>query len=411
MNARIFIKNFGPIKEGATATDGWIDFARVTAFCGPQGSGKSSVAKIYAFFSWLEKVLTRGDQRESAWAKGKKFPRAFKEFHNVGEYFRSDTILKYEGSSYSFSWQNETLNIRRAPGAESTYLMPKIMYVPAERNFMSVMEAVDQVKNIPPNLKAVTREFLDACKQFAIGINLPIDGFSFKYDKPSQIGKVVLSDGSSVRLSAASSGLQSMTPLFLVSEHLYRQMMEDRDPSKRLSLSIYRKMMDHIFADKTIEELPEALQQGLSQYSASLNKRFVNIVEEPEQNLFPTSQQKILFKLLEYAHGTERYRENQLVLTTHSPYIVEYLKLVAQAAERPDLLDEAVMLRTGLTVSSLVRKEDMYLYETLSNGTIRRCVGADGFWPDSDILHAFFDGISDGYATILECQDGQRHNG
>jgi len=409
--SRVLIKNFGPIKDGFSEAGGWIDFARVTAFCGPQGSGKSSIAKVYAFFSWLEKVLTRGDQRESAWVTGKKFPRAFKEFHNVGEYFRPDTILKYEGTSYSFTWQDETFDIVRSDGTVSAYLMPKIMYVPAERNFMSVIEAVDQVKNIPPNLKAVTREFLDACKQFSDGINLPIDGFVFRYDKLNQIGKVVLSDGSSVQLSASSSGLQSLTPLFLVSEYLYRQMMEDRDPSRRLSLGVYRRMMDNIFADKAIDELPEALQQGLSQYSASLNKRFINIVEEPEQNLFPTSQQRILFKLLEYARGTDRYLENQLVLTTHSPYVIEYLKLVAQAAERPDVMGDAAVLHTGLTTASFVCKEDMRLYETRQDGSILRRTDENGFWPDSDVLHTVFDDISNDYATILERQDGQFPNG
>lgn len=409
--SRVLIKNFGPIKEGLTESGGWIDFSRVTAFCGPQGSGKSSVAKVYAFFTWLEKVLTRGDQREAAWKSGKKFPRAFKEFHNVGEYFRPETVLQYEGQSYLFRWQNEMFAIERAHGEDAAYVMPKIMYVPAERNFMSVIEAVDQVKNIPLNLKAVTKEFLDACKLFADGIELPIDGFSFKYDKRSKVARIVLADGTDVRLSAASSGLQSMAPLFLVSEYLYRQMLEEKDPTKSMSLAAYRQMMDNVFNSLSIDELPEAISQGVAQFSAALIKRFINIVEEPEQNLFPTSQQRILFRLLEYVNGTARFLDNQLVLTTHSPYLIEYLKLVAHAAERPEMLNDVSVLRTGLSTLSLVRKEDMLLYETMSDGTIRRCVGADGFWPDSDVLHAAFDDISEDYATILERQDGQFPNG
>ncbi len=407
----VFVKNFGPIKEGSLESGGWIDFSRVTAFCGPQGSGKSSVAKTYAFFSWLEKVLTRGDQRESAWVGGRKFPKSFVEFHNVGEYFRPETVLGYRGASYSFMWKNGEFEIVRSTEVAAEYLMPKIMYVPAERNFMSVIEAVDRVKNIPQNLKAVTREFLDACRQFSDGIELPVNGFSFKYDKLNRIGRVVLSDGSSVRLSAASSGLQSMAPLFLVSEYLYRQMLEEKDPTKSMSLAAYRQMMDNVLNSLSIDELPDAISQGVAQFSAALTKRFINIVEEPEQNLFPTSQQKILFKLLEYVKGTPKFLNNQLVLTTHSPYLVEYLKLVAQAAEHPEMLGDVSVLRTGLSASSLVRKEDMLLYETKSDGTIRKLVGEDGFWPDSDVLHAAFDDISDDYASILERQDGQFPNG
>lgn len=44
--SRIKIKNFGPLKETASVTDGWIDIKKVTVFTGNQGSGKSTVAKL-----------------------------------------------------------------------------------------------------------------------------------------------------------------------------------------------------------------------------------------------------------------------------------------------------------------------------------------------------------------------------
>jgi AAA15 family ATPase/GTPase len=57
--ARIKIRNFGPI------TDGFIDIKKITFFCGHQGSGKSTVAKLVSAFSWIEKALLRGDFQES----------------------------------------------------------------------------------------------------------------------------------------------------------------------------------------------------------------------------------------------------------------------------------------------------------------------------------------------------------
>ena len=36
--SRIKIKNFGPLKETASVTDGWIDIKKVTVFTGNQGS-------------------------------------------------------------------------------------------------------------------------------------------------------------------------------------------------------------------------------------------------------------------------------------------------------------------------------------------------------------------------------------
>ena len=59
--SRIKIENFGPIKAGCIATDGWIDIKKVTLFIGNQGSGKSTVAKVISTFTWIEKALIRGD--------------------------------------------------------------------------------------------------------------------------------------------------------------------------------------------------------------------------------------------------------------------------------------------------------------------------------------------------------------
>ena len=406
--SRIQIKNFGPIKSGATTTDGWIDFTKVTAFCGPQGSGKSTIVKIYSFFSWLEKVLTRGDYRESAWNNTKKFPKEFTDFHNVEEYFRPDTVLRYQGWSYSFTWGNGRFDLAKVQKPAAEYLMPKIMYVPAERNFMSVIEAVDKVKNIPQSLKAMTKEFLEACKNYSEGIEFPLEGFSFAYDKLNRIGKVRFKDGGEVRLSAASSGIQSMTPLFLVSEYLFNQLNEDRDASKGMSLREYRKVLDDVFEQLSVEELPDAIRQALSQYNAALNKRFINIVEEPEQNLFPTSQEKLLFKLIEYAKGNDRFQDNQLVLTTHSPYIINYLRLVTLAAENLDLfLQHGDQLHTVLTESSLINKDDVSLYETKSNGTIVRLTNDEGYVNDDNPLNNELKDIKEDTATAEEWKEGQ----
>ena len=62
--SRIKIKNFGPIKEPKSVKDEWIDIKKVTVFTGNQGSGKSTVAKLISTFTWMEKVLTRGDFKE-----------------------------------------------------------------------------------------------------------------------------------------------------------------------------------------------------------------------------------------------------------------------------------------------------------------------------------------------------------
>ncbi|MEI6756409.1 MAG: AAA family ATPase [Chlorobium sp.] len=62
--------------------------------------------------------------------------------------------------------------------------------------------------------------------------------------------------------------------------------------------------------------------------SSRFNKTaFINIVEEPEQNLFPNSQWQVLQSLLKF-NGMNT--GNKLIMTTHSPYIINYLSVAIQ---------------------------------------------------------------------------------
>ena len=60
------------------------------------------------------------------------------------------------------------------------------------------------------------------------------------------------------------------------------------------------------------------------------NSFFLNVVEEPAQNLFPESQMKNLAFLLEAANVND---ENKIVMMTHSPCVLSYITLAAKAYE------------------------------------------------------------------------------
>lgn len=46
--AKLRIKYFGPITECFDSEDGFIDFSKLTLFIGDQGTGKTSVAKLFS---------------------------------------------------------------------------------------------------------------------------------------------------------------------------------------------------------------------------------------------------------------------------------------------------------------------------------------------------------------------------
>ena len=138
-------------------------------------------------------------------------------------------------------------------------------------------------------------------------------------------------------MSAASSGIQSITPLLLVSHFLSEEVttnildrIQDLDDSRKKQIennlakgdaSIVEKYRQLCNFGKGILAKEDAvlLTKKLKQYIPS---SFINIVEEPEQNLFPTSQQEVTNSLLEYNNAV---KENKLIISTHSPYILTSL--------------------------------------------------------------------------------------
>ena len=325
--SRIRIKNFGPIKEGFKDADGndWMDIKKITVFIGNQGSGKSTVAKLYSTFSWMEKALSRGDLTMNYLSSYNRFRKEYCGYQRLHNYFRSDgsTELHYIGRNYIFHYHQDRLVIERNV-PDPDYLRPKIMYVPAERNFLSAIVEPEKVKGMPPTLKEFGLEVNNAYSLYGQGKSLPFKKINFRYDKQNKIPWIV-GEGYELRLSEAASGYQSFIPLFLVSEFLIQELAKPASEVEgSLSAEEEKRLKKEVEAilnnDSLLPELRRAALQKLT--SKYRNKSFLNIVEEPEQNLFPSSQRTILNELIKC---TNQMIGNQLILTTHSPYILTSL--------------------------------------------------------------------------------------
>ncbi|MCI6523256.1 MAG: AAA family ATPase [Parabacteroides sp.] len=53
MKEELYIEHFGPIIEAR------VPINKITVLIGRQGSGKSTIAKLYSLFVWMEKSLMR----------------------------------------------------------------------------------------------------------------------------------------------------------------------------------------------------------------------------------------------------------------------------------------------------------------------------------------------------------------
>ncbi len=188
--SKIKINNFGPIKQGYQDNDGWMDVKKVTLFIGNQGSGKSTVAKLISTFSWIEKALTRGDFDIKWFTEENKFRDTYCSYQRLQNYFLDSfgichSDIKYLGNSYYMDYTNNSLAIKEI--SKPVYSLPQIMYVPAERNFISTVKSPKLLKLSSAPLIDFLTEFDNAKNEIKGELNLPINNTLIEYDKLNNI--------------------------------------------------------------------------------------------------------------------------------------------------------------------------------------------------------------------------------
>ena len=411
--SKLKVENFGPITSGYGEDEGFLDFRKVTVFIGDQGSGKSSVAKLFSTMSWLEKALFQGQLTEAYLQKYNRFVKKYCGYFNLVNYFRADTRIAYRGRAYDLTYANGKLTVQEA-AAGGGYQLPKIMYVPAERNFLSVVDEPDRLKGLPSSLLEFWEEVRLAQRALAAGWQLPLGQVQFEYDKSNRIswlsGRTAGSVPFRLRLSEASSGFQSIVPLLLVSRHL-AQAINQEQPAARSELSAAeRRRLREQIAKIQQAKLPAAVEQeALKALGTRIQREtFLNVVEEPEQNLFPTSQRAVLYELLTYANATPG---NALVLTTHSPYVPNYLTLAIKAHEvQGKIADSALAQKLYAKLNDLVPANaavaaaDVVVYELAADGRITRLPMEDGLPSDANDLNEALSDTNARFSDILRIE-------
>lgn len=408
--SKIRIKNFGPIKEGYVKDDGWLEVKRVTVFIGNQGSGKSTVAKLISTLSWIEKAMVMGTIRQDELNTHNRFLKQL-AYQRIEKYATPETSIEYMGKAFTLSYIEGRFEAEKSK--ENGYLLPKIMYAPAERNFLSSVDRPDKLKNLPSTLYTFNDEFDAAKNLFAAGIELPINKVRFEYDKLNKLARIVGENRSyELRLSEASSGFQSTVPLFLVTKYLSDSLTAEEDLSiKENSLEEQKKLDKEI---KTIlndpQLTPEIRQAYLRQLSAKRKRAcFINIVEEPEQNLFPSSQRSLLFELLSHS----RAEGNKLIMTTHSPYLINYLTHAVKAynvLEKINTSNNQSELKARLNqivpLNAVLNPNDWVIYELNEvSGSIIHLGNYKGLPEDNNYLNERMGETNELFANLLEIED------
>jgi predicted ATPase len=421
--SKIRVRNFGPIKEGYTDEDGWIDIKKVTLFTGNQATGKSTLAKLISTCMWIEKALTRGDyppahfenievfvshlryQNIDTYIQGIRYPQV--ELFSDG-YIKKPSEIEYVGQSYSISMKGLNIKVEKSSGAN--YHLPQIVYIPAERNLLNFTYEYRRARRVPETLIDLQVTYRELIKDINGGIiKLPINDLELTYSKAYDSFMIKGTDYI-VSLLDASSGIQSIVPLFLISLYLANSVQsgsESREPMNSEELERFKADITTIHANTDLTD--EQKQAALSVVAAKYKKTaFVNIVEEPEQNLFPTSQWNILKSLLEFNNMSVG---NRLIMTTHSPYIMNYLMLAVKARNVYETVNKCAKeellpsIEKIVPFKSIIHSEDLVIYELNETGGLTKLGNYKGLPSDENYLNDKLEESNNMYSQLLRIED------
>ena len=389
----IIIENFGAIKMHNAP----IEIKKVTFFIGNQGSGKSTVAKLIATFMWIEKALVRGDYDKKWFKRKNRFKNTFLPYHRIENYLKKDTFIQYEGEAYIITYENEFLKLEEKKN--NNYSLPQIMYIPSERNFIAYVKSPKELKLSSDALKDFLTEF-DNSKEIVKNLELPINEAILDYDKLNDTLNLKGKDYK-IKLTEASSGFQSFAPIYMVSCYLAKSVKKQSEVKVGMSgeeKDRFRKEVEQIYKNELFTD--EQKRIAISVLSKKFNKTsFINIVEEPEQNLFPTSQRDMLYSLLKI---NNEIPANKLIITTHSPYLVNYISVVVEAG---NIRNEANKEQIGkiIPISALVKSEDLAIYELdEKEGTVKLLGDYNGIPSDENMLNLQIDETNNLFADLLD---------
>lgn len=403
----IKIKNFGPIKEGFTDNDGFLPIDKLMVFIGGQGSGKSSIVKLISTLTWIEKALVKGTISIGDVVKKDAFKTEWCEWQSIQNYFKSDSNIEYNGKYIQFKYDIDLVEV--VMKEVDNYEIPKITYIPAERNFLSVLEELENIKSLPKFLSWTLEEYIKACRSLVKPIPIQINNIKFLYNKNSKVSSISGDGFNGLRLSEASSGIQSVVPMVVVLYYLKyfidNSKINNIDNLSFAQRELLRFMESNLASDPSFSQ--EEFQKAMDNlYNRFLPQNLFSIIEEIEQNLFPESQKSILFKSIEFNNDKDN---NHLILTTHSPYIIAYTTLAMKAFKVKEKAKENTNLLKKIEVivplNSCVNPELTGIYQISDNGEVISIKSERGLILDNNLLNMRLEDTNDLFNELLEIEE------
>lgn len=330
----LYIRDLGPIKEIFLE-----DIKPLTVIIGQSGAGKSTLMKVLALTRWIYKMLNIRVYLQTAGVKESPFKFNIKRYlsdDGIFDYLHENTLIVYTHDEASFEIKGVKAEFRQISQVSYENLcLEKISFITEKRNVLSDLLALAmKEKTAPFYLKELLNEYQTAIKYIkaldleAVGVKLEIkkvNGVEYSYISGHDAGHEY-----SVKLEDASSGIQSMAPLNLI-VHYYAHFFN-------LVESFNKAVFRYVMEGDSLKDFHPAQNVG------DIPRKRVDIhIEEPEICLYPDNQLRLMNQLVRECWNTDRDYDISLMITTHSPYLLNQLNLLFKAYDMRSDIEGAKM--------------------------------------------------------------------
>lgn len=338
---RIIIRDFGPIEKAD------IMLKDVNVIIGEQSIGKSCVLKVSCFCTWVEKRIAI-EQNARRFEKKGVFLEELVNFHRLNGYVHVNTYIGYESDFIKFSFDNKQGFSYEWKENRWDYKRPKVSYVPAERNLVAVIPNWFEVKSVAENIQDFMADWSDARKSVSDNEKILNLDVAYHYDEVSDTDFIKIRNGRVLPFTNVSSGLQSLIPLYVHLVNITSKKYRDREDNSVRHKSEIEKLTNSLveyYTNNIAEAFIRNPKYGVIKDEMGLEKEFIPnpdmsrwfmksflrlsrihhcevFLEEPEENLFPPTQQILMKSLLRFVNLE---KGNTLFISTHSPYILDIL--------------------------------------------------------------------------------------
>lgn len=386
----LIIRNFGPISE----ID--INLKRVNVIIGPQSSGKSTVLKVACFCDWMERQIEIS-QAPDYYCNPSFFVKNLVTFHKLEGFMQENTYISYANDALSFEYDAQKGDCIFSWGRGNKrwkYKRTKIAYIPSERNLVAAIPNWYQVSMENNNILDFMKEWEFARKTFKNKENIIGLPFAYKYNTTNKTDNIIMPNGQELNLTNASSGLQSLTPLYIMIKYLTGGFYKEKHI--KVEDSMLRDSLEQIVTKAcgamTKEKQQKIVDNIMTPYRTDM------YIEEPEAHIFPSTQKDFVYSLVSLLNGKTKH---SCVIATHSPYIMTSFNNLIQAGQIAKESDEkAQKVKERFTTRQLLRYDDVAAF-SMHDGQATSILDKEYGLISADALDAASQDISDDFNFLI----------